>query len=80
MMQSAMALVMGMLEAPFTSSAPFSRRNHFALPFRPHSLSSVNSSTSGPFGSWSLPWRFCTVFCRGVCGLPAHLDEVHPGD
>jgi hypothetical protein len=43
-MQSSIALAMGMLEAPFTSSAP-SATNHVALLFRPHSLSSVERST-----------------------------------
>ena len=44
MKQSSIALATGMLDAPFTSSAP-SATNHVALPFTPHSLSSVDSST-----------------------------------
>src|ERR1700747_735576 len=71
MMQSSIALAMGMLEAPFTSSAP-SATNHVALPFRPHSLSSVESSTPVHSEQLVIPCDSCTVLCRPLCRFPAH--------
>src|SRR5678816_3423271 len=71
MMQSSIALEMGMLEAPFTSSAP-SATNHVALPFRPHSLSSVERGTPVHSAQLVIPCVSCTVFCCGVCRFPAH--------
>src|SRR5258705_3013457 len=68
---SSIALVMGMLEAPFISSAP-SATNHFALLFRPHSLSSVERSTPVHSAQLVIPCVSCTVVCRGVCRFPAH--------
>src|SRR5881392_3797277 len=66
-----MPLAMGMLDAPFTSSAP-SATNHFALPFRPHSLSSVDSSTPVHSEQLVIPCVSCTVFCFPLCRFPAH--------
>src|ERR1017187_845458 len=67
-MQSSIALAMGMLEAPFTSSAP-SATNHVALPFRPHSLSSVESSTPVHSEQLVIPCDSCTVLFCSLCRL-----------
>src|SRR4029450_5228490 len=67
---------MGMLEAPFTSSAP-SATNHVAPPFRPHSLSSVERGTPVHSAQLVIPCVSCTVFCCGVCRFPAHSDLNH---
>src|SRR5260221_2210600 len=79
MMQSSIPFSMGMLDAPFTSSAP-SATNHFALPFRPHSLSSVESSTPVHSEQLVIPCVSCTVFCRPLCRFPGAFDEMQPGD
>src|SRR5690242_12536289 len=71
MRQSSIPFAIGMLEAPFTSSAP-SDTNHFALLFRPHSLSSVDSGTPVHSEQLVMPCVSCTVFCRPSCRLPAH--------
>src|SRR3954464_11188331 len=71
MMQSSIPLAMGMLDAPFTSSAP-SATNHFALLFRPHSLSSVERRTPVHSEQLVIPCVSCTVFCLPLWRLPAH--------
>src|SRR5258705_12246162 len=71
MMQSSIPLAMGMLDAPFTSSAP-SATNHFALLFRPHSLSSVDSRTPVHSEQLVIPCVSCTFLCFPLCRLPAH--------
>src|SRR5262249_20612735 len=76
MRQSSIALAMGMLEAPFTSSAP-SATNHVALLFRPHSLSSVESSTPVHSEQLVIPCDSCTVLWRGVCRFPAHSRKCN---
>src|SRR4051812_32718270 len=60
-----------MLDAPFTSSAP-SATNHLALPFTPHSLSSVDSSTPVHSALLVMPCVSCTVLARRDALLPAH--------
>ena len=70
-MQSSIALAIGMLDAPFTSSAP-SATNHVALPFTPHSLSSVDRSTPVHSALLVMPCVSCTVLARRDDRLPAH--------
>src|SRR5882724_8739203 len=79
MMLSSIALAIGMLEAPFTSSAP-SATNHVALLFRPHSLSSVESRTPVHLEQLVIPCDSCTVFCRPLCRFPGAFDEMQPGN
>src|SRR5260370_29885999 len=76
MMQSSIALAMGMLEAPFTSSAP-SVTNHVALLFSPHALRSVESSTPVHSEQLVIPCDSCTVLWRGVCRFPAHSRKCN---
>src|ERR1700704_4389084 len=76
MRQSSIALAMGMLEAPFTSSAP-SATNHVALPFRPASLSSVESSTPVHSEQLVIPCDSCTVLWRALCRFPAHSTKCN---
>ena len=70
-MQSSMAFAIGMLDAPFTSSVP-SATNHFAVPFTPHSLSSVDRSTPVHSAQLDIPCDSCTVLALGECRFPAH--------
>src|SRR5262245_65706272 len=70
-MQSSIALAIGMLDAPFTSSAP-SATNHDAPPFSPHSLSSVERSTPVHSAQLVIPCVSWTVFARRDVRFPAH--------
>src|SRR5258708_29725496 len=76
MMQSSIALAMGMHEAPFTSSAP-SATNHVALLFRPASLSRVERSTPVHSEQLVIPCDSCTVLWRAVCRFPAHSRKCN---
>src|SRR5262249_59197124 len=78
-MQSSIPLAIGMLDAPFTSSAP-SATNHFALPLRPHSFSSVDSSTPVHSEQLVMPCVSCTFFCLPLCRLPAHSMKCRRGN
>jgi hypothetical protein len=69
--QSSIALASGMLDAPFTSSAP-SATNQDAPPFTPHSLSSVERSTPVHSAQLVIPCDSCTVLALAVARLPAH--------
>src|SRR5580692_1268106 len=71
-MTSAIALLMGRVDAPFTSSAP-SATNHVALSCRPHSLNRVERST--PVHSALLH-----VLVRRIGAVCNTLDEMEPGD
>src|SRR6202035_1510662 len=73
-MTSSIALLIGRVDAPFTSSAP-SAMTHVALSCRPHSFNRVERSTPVHSALLHVPCDCCTFLCVALALFAIHSTK-----